>query len=50
MLILFTGKSRISCRFLHSPPRSGFDQRNSTHSETFFRLENRLKIEPFALT
>jgi hypothetical protein len=24
MLILFTGKSRISCRFLHSPADQGF--------------------------
>jgi|HubBroStandDraft_6_1064221.scaffolds.fasta_scaffold578334_3 hypothetical protein len=49
MLILFSGKSRVSCSFLHAlnPRHAG---RIWLILSPWVRFGNRLKINPFALT
>jgi hypothetical protein len=46
MLILFTRKSRISCK----GRRGGLDKGDWAHFETCIRPEDCLKIKPFTLT
>jgi len=49
MLILFTGKSRPCCKFLHGPPRRA-RYADSAHFETPQSYRKSGENRPFALT